>query len=63
LKRPVVDQEVCDGYRVCIGIAPEVFEINENGKSYVKNPKGADEATIEEAIKGCPAQAISWKEE
>ncbi|KXB04657.1 ferredoxin [candidate division MSBL1 archaeon SCGC-AAA382A03] len=62
MKKPIVDKEKCQGHMVCVGVAPEVFEIDENGKSEVVNPEGADEETIQQAIDGCPAEAISWKE-
>ncbi len=63
MRKPVVDQSKCEGYQICIGIAPEVFELNDKGKSYAKNPQGADETTIQSAIDGCPQQAISWEED
>jgi ferredoxin len=58
-----VDQSKCEGNQVCIGIAPDVFEMNNENKAYVKNPKGFDETTIQTAINGCPTQAISWTED
>ena len=63
MKKPKVDQSLCDGFKVCISMAPDVFEINKNDKSFVKNPKGADEETIQQAIDACPSQAISWEED
>lgn len=63
MKEPVVDKDTCQGHMVCVGIAPEVFEIEDDGKSSVKDPEGADEETIQQAIDGCPVEAISWKEE
>ncbi|MFP4005658.1 MAG: ferredoxin [Candidatus Hadarchaeia archaeon] len=62
MKEPEVDQDVCQGHMVCVGIAPDVFEINDAGKSEVVDPDGAEEATIQQAIDGCPVDAISWKE-
>lgn len=63
MKKPVVDQDVCSGAAVCVAIAPEVFELNDEGKAGVVDPEGADEETIQQAIDGCPVDAISWKEE
>lgn len=63
MKKPVVDKETCQGHMVCVGIAPEVFEIDSDGKSNVTDPEGADETTIQQAIDGCPVDAISWEEE
>ena len=63
MKKLKVDQALCDGFKVCISMAPDVFEIDKNGKSFVKNQNGADVETIQQAIDACPAQAISWEEE
>lgn len=63
MKEPVVDKGTCQGHRVCVGIAPKVFEIDDDGKSAVRDPEGASEFRIQRAIYGCPAGAISWKEE
>jgi ferredoxin len=63
LKKPKVDQNKCEGNQVCIGIAPSVFEMNDENKAYVKDIKGSDEKTIQAAIDGCPTQAISWTED
>lgn len=63
VKKLVVDKEKCISAQSCVVISPEVFELDENGKSQVKNQKGADESKIEEAINACPVGAISWVEE
>ena len=54
-----VDQDKCIGCGVCVSIAPEVFEIGEDGKAHVKNPEGASKEKIKEAIESCPTGAIS----
>ena len=63
MKKPQVVQNLCTGDMICTTIAPDVFDINEEGKSYVKDPTGADEDTIQHAIDQCPSQAISWVDE
>lgn len=63
MKKPIVDESVCEGHQICVGIAPEVFEIKENGKSHVHDPDGADKSDIQRAIESCPVDAISWKED
>lgn len=62
MKEPVVDRELCTGAAVCVAIAPEVFELDDEGISVVKDPEGADETTIQQAIDGCPEDAIRWEE-
>lgn len=62
MRKPVVDKSACTGAAVCVGAAPEVFDLDEDGKAFVKDPEGADESTIQQAIDGCPEDAISWEE-
>jgi len=63
MKKLFVNKETCVGSQACIAIAPEVFELDENSRSQVKDQKGANESTIEDAINACPVRAISWIEE
>jgi len=55
-----INKEKCIGCGVCISLCPEVFEINEEGKSQIK--KGADlnenKNCIKEAKESCPVEAI-----
>jgi ferredoxin len=62
-KVPYVDQEACTGCELCNQICPDVFEMNDEGLAEVKNPQGASEDEIQEAIDSCPAECISWKED
>ena len=53
-----VDRELCIGAAPCVVVAPGVFQLDEEGKAYIVDPKGADEATILLAAQACPVQAI-----
>lgn len=44
-------------------IAPEVFELDNEMKAIVKNPKGAGEERIIDAAKSCPVLAIILEDE
>lgn len=61
IKAPYVDQEACISCGLCISICLGVFRFNRSGKSECYEPAGASESSIQSAIDGCPAQAISWK--
>ena len=63
MRKPRVDTNLCTGAQTCTIIAPNVFEMKEDGKAYVVDPEGADEETIQRAIDQCPAQAIAWVED
>ena len=53
-----VKRDLCIGAATCTAIAPDVFELDDEMKAVVKNPQGADEATILEAAQSCPTLAI-----
>ena len=57
--RIVVDREKCQGISACVGAAPDVFEIDKEGKAIVINAEGADDDTILLAAEGCPVEAIT----
>jgi ferredoxin len=54
----VVDREKCISAASCVAVAPEVFELDGEGKAIVKSATGNDDQTIIEAAKSCPTQAI-----
>lgn len=62
MKEPVVDRDACQGHAVCVALAPDTFELDDEGISTVKDPEGDDENTIQRAVDGCPVDAISWNE-
>lgn len=61
--RIVVDREKCQGIGACVGTAPDVFEIDNEGKAVVINAEGADDDTVLAAAEACPLEAISLYDE
>jgi len=60
--RACVDQDTCIGCGLCTGTAPEVFRMNDDGlaEAYSEvDEVGKD--VVQEAIDGCPVEAISWE--
>jgi len=53
-----IKRDICIGAATCTALAPEVFELDEEMKSAVKDPHGHDDHTIMEAAQSCPTLAI-----
>ena len=61
--RANVDQDLCIGCGLCVSIAPEVFEMNADGKAIaVADTTETNGASVQSAIDGCPVSAISQGE-
>ena len=63
--RIVVDFDLCESNAVCMGIAPEIFEVRDDDFLYVldENPPESMRAKVEEAVQRCPKQAIAIAED
>src|SRR5579863_5604362 len=61
----VVDFDVCSSNAVCMGIAPEVFEVRDDGFLYVldENPGPELYEQVRQAANGCPTGAITIVED
>jgi len=57
-----VVKEDCIGCGTCTAIAPDLFEINEDGHVHPKAETTEDEELIKNAIESCPNGAIKIKE-
>ena len=57
----VVDFNVCESNALCMGVAPEVFEVRDDDFLYLldENPPEELRAKVEEAARICPKQAIT----
>jgi ferredoxin len=55
---PKVDKEKCIGCGACVAVAANTFKMGDDGKSEVVNPTGDTQEVIQQAVDGCPVQAI-----
>ncbi|HEY1740930.1 MAG TPA: ferredoxin [Acidimicrobiia bacterium] len=57
----IVDFDRCESNAVCMGIAPDVFEVRDDDFLYILQEEPPEEMRpkIEEAVRLCPKQAIS----
>ena len=60
-----VNTDICAGFGICLGIAPEVFELHDDGYAFVLVSEVAPELEdmVRRAASQCPAQAISLSDE
>jgi ferredoxin len=56
-----VNFDLCTSNAVCMGIAPEVFEVRDDGYLYVlnENPGPEFDERLAECVASCPNGAIS----
>ncbi len=62
MKIPVIDLSQCDDCEACIEVCPSVFRRNEAGYIEVVDVAEYREDEVDEAIKNCPADCITWEE-
>jgi len=61
----VVDRDLCQGHAACMGDAPEVFDVDDDGMMTVlqDTPPDSLRKEVELAVKYCPTGALSIQEE
>jgi ferredoxin len=59
--RVSVDFDRCQSNAVCMGLAPDVFEVRDDDFLYIlrEEPDESRRGAVEEAVRMCPTQAIS----
>ncbi len=57
----VVDYDLCESNAICMGLAPQVFEVRDDDFLYVldENPPEELWENVRLAVQRCPKQAIS----
>ncbi len=63
--RVVVDFDLCESNALCMGVAPEVFEVRDDDFLYVldENPPEELREKVMMAVRTCPKNAISIEED
>lgn len=56
-----VDFDLCEANAICMKVAPEVFQVDDNDELQVlnENPPEDMRAKIEESVRRCPRQALA----
>ncbi|MDH4132397.1 MAG: ferredoxin [Gemmatimonadota bacterium] len=55
----IVNRELCESNAECVGMAPEVFELDDEELCIVIDPEGAKDKRILDAARACPVDAIT----
>lgn len=60
MKCVTVDFDKCTGLGICESLAPDFFEVNDDGELLVLKEEigDADLQEVEEAVNGCPTEAL-----
>jgi ferredoxin len=64
MSRVEVDRERCVGSGACEALAPDVFEVDDDGVLVVHRPQPSDDelGDVEDAVQACPTRALSLVE-
>ena len=60
-----VDENICAGFGVCLGLCPEVFELHDDGYAVVQLAEVPPEhaQAVRVAVRQCPSNAITLIED
>ena len=63
--RVIVDMSQCESNALCMGVAPDVFQVDDDDNLTVLNetPDESARERVLEAVRVCPKQAISIVED
>lgn len=63
MKTPTIDLSLCTLCELCTEVAPSVFKLNQAGYIEVANLPEYPEEEVNEVIRNCPGDCVSWTEE
>ena len=63
--RVIVDLQRCEANGLCMGVAPDVFELTDSDELILlqEHPDESRRDAVGEAVKLCPRQAITLEED
>lgn len=62
--RVVIDELLCEGHALCMGIAPDIFQVGDDDMGRVVMDEIPEDRRpdVANAVRSCPKQAISIQE-
>jgi ferredoxin len=63
--RVIVDLQRCEANGLCMGVAPDVFQLTDNDELILlaEHPDQSQRAAILTAVQLCPRQAITFQDD
>ena len=63
--RVIIDETLCEGNAECMKAAPEVFVVGDDDRArlLIERPPEALRARVELAVRRCPRQALSIRDD
>jgi len=61
MKKPTIELGDCILCGICLEVCPSVFSLNQAGYIEVADTNDYPELEVNEAIKHCPTDCISWE--
>ena len=60
-----VDPLVCEANGVCVGLVPEIFDLNDDDELQIADPRPPAELTdrVRHAVRSCPKAALTLDED
>jgi 3-phenylpropionate/trans-cinnamate dioxygenase ferredoxin reductase subunit len=58
-----IDRNACAGFKDCIKVAPEAFDLGDDGVVVFKDPEVVEVSRLIEACGVCPAKALTVLDE
>jgi len=62
MKIPVIDLSECSDCEACLDLCPAVFRRSDAGYIEVVELSNYPKEEVDEAIKNCPADCITWED-
>jgi ferredoxin len=61
MPKVIADRDTCQGYGNCITTAPDVYDIDDDGKVVLlaETIEESERARVEEAARSCPVDALT----
>jgi ferredoxin len=53
-----IDRDLCSGFAACVGVAPEIFKLDDSGTATLLVPETDDKRALQAAA-DCPMAAIA----